>query len=135
FTKIHVEVPCLLAQPASKALIKRCQPSPVLRASALDYVVVVGSRNCPERLRFRRSVEQRPAELYRDGAISAAVDEKDWGLDSRDLPARIEAPNKQRTDHRQNGSRHVAGRGEGGLQDHTPTLVPGCEVNGDRGAQ
>src|ERR1017187_7392163 len=67
--------------------------------------------------------------------ISAAVDEKDRRLHSRDLPARIEAPDEQWTDHRQDGFRHIAGRGEGCLQDHTSTLVMGREVNSDRGAQ
>src|ERR1039457_6046481 len=37
--------------------------------------------------------------------------------------------------HRQDGFRHIAGRGEGCLQDHTSTLVSGREVNSRRGAQ
>ena len=54
----------LLTRPVHKAFIKRSQAFPVLRASALDDVVVASSGNCPKVFRFRRSVEQRPAELY-----------------------------------------------------------------------
>src|ERR1019366_3265792 len=79
--------------------------------------------------------EQRSAESHWDNIISAAVDEKDRGLNSRDLPARIEAPDEQWTDHRQDGPRHVAGRGKGRLQDDPCTLVPGREVNSYCGAQ
>src|ERR1017187_6638390 len=103
----------LFARLVRKAFIKRSQTFPVLRTSALDDVVVARSGNCPEVFRFRRSSEQRSAESHWDNIISTAVDEKDRGLNSRDLPARIEAPDEQWTDHWQDGSRHVVGRGEG----------------------
>src|ERR1035438_7618225 len=96
--------------------------SPALRARALDDVVVARSGDCPKVLRFRRRVEQRSAESHWYNIISVAVDEKDRGLNSRDLPARIEAPDEQWTDHWQYGSRNVAGRGEGRLQDDPSTL-------------
>src|ERR1019366_1778027 len=82
----------LFTRPVREAFIKRSQTFPVLRASALGDVVVVRSGNRPKVFRFPRRAEQRPAESHWDGLIGAAVDEKDRGLNSRDLPARIEAP-------------------------------------------
>src|ERR1035441_9058430 len=88
----------LFTRPVRKAFIKRSQTFPVLRASALDDIVVARSENCPKALRFRRRFAQRSSESHWDNIISAAVDEKDRGLNSRDLPARIEAPDEQWTD-------------------------------------
>jgi hypothetical protein len=103
----------LFTRLARKAFIKRSQTIPVLRASAFDDVVVPRSGDCPKDFRFRHRFEQRSAESHWDNIITAAVDEKDRGPNSRDLPARIEPPDEQWTDHWQYGSRHVAGRGEG----------------------
>ena len=75
----------LFTRPARKAFIKRSQTLPVLRASALDDIVVARSGNCPEVFRFWRRFEQRSAESHWDNIISAAVDEKDRGPNSRDL--------------------------------------------------
>ena len=53
----------LFTRPARKASIKRSQTLPVLRASALDDVVVARSGDCPKVFRFRRRFEQPTAEI------------------------------------------------------------------------
>ena len=128
------EVP-LLARQGCQAFIERSQAFPVLRASAINDVVVIRSGNYPEGLRFCRSVEQRLAELYWDCVVSPAVNKKDRRPNSDDLPTRIETPDEQWTDHRQNGSRYIAGGSEGCFQDDAATLVPGCKVNSHCRAQ
>src|ERR1035441_9779834 len=111
----------LFTRPAPKAFIERPQAFPVLRARALDDVVVARSVGCRKVFRFRRRFKQRSAESHWDNIISATVDEKDRGPNSRDLPARIEAPDEQWTDHRQDGPRHIARPTEGRHPDDPST--------------